>query len=194
MEDRLKELMQELGNAINGSLSDSDSIADAIGRRSGAATTCLDDAGVKSSASISAKVVRPRNRREAAVMAEVIANGASALGASGKTPNVASGNVTVSFKRAGLDDGATVQGKVTSARPNSPTPPPISSIPPQRSAGPLQPFACPSTPPAVALETEDRLKGFMQELETALNGPRCQTPPALATANSARSSVLAMMS
>ncbi len=31
MEDRLKELMQELGNAINESLSDSDRIAGAIG-------------------------------------------------------------------------------------------------------------------------------------------------------------------
>ena len=31
MEDRLKELMQELGNAINDSLSDSDRIAEAIG-------------------------------------------------------------------------------------------------------------------------------------------------------------------
>ena len=31
MEDRLKELMQELGNAINESLSDSDRIAAAIG-------------------------------------------------------------------------------------------------------------------------------------------------------------------
>lgn len=31
MEDRLKELMQELGNAINESLSDSDRIASAIG-------------------------------------------------------------------------------------------------------------------------------------------------------------------
>ncbi len=37
MEDRLKELMQELGNAINESLSDSDRIAAAIGeiKRSG---------------------------------------------------------------------------------------------------------------------------------------------------------------
>ena len=37
MEDRLKELMQELGNAINESLSDSDRIAGAIGeiKRSG---------------------------------------------------------------------------------------------------------------------------------------------------------------
>ena len=37
MEERLKELMQELGNAINESLSDSDRIAGAIGeiRRSG---------------------------------------------------------------------------------------------------------------------------------------------------------------
>ncbi len=31
MDDRLKELMQDLGNAINGSLSDSDRIAEAIG-------------------------------------------------------------------------------------------------------------------------------------------------------------------
>lgn len=31
MDDRLKELMQELGNAINESLSDSDRIAEAIG-------------------------------------------------------------------------------------------------------------------------------------------------------------------
>ncbi len=37
MEDRLKELMQDLGNAINESLSDSDRIAEAIGeiKRSG---------------------------------------------------------------------------------------------------------------------------------------------------------------
>lgn len=37
MDDRLKELMQELGNAINESLSDSDRIAEAIGeiKRSG---------------------------------------------------------------------------------------------------------------------------------------------------------------
>lgn len=36
MEDRLKELMQELGNAINESLSDSDRIAAAIGEIKGA--------------------------------------------------------------------------------------------------------------------------------------------------------------
>ena len=61
MEDRLKELMQELGNAINGSLSDSDRIA--------AVTAEIKRAGYdvfgrwrQPSASISLK--RPTNRQE----------------------------------------------------------------------------------------------------------------------------------
>ena len=149
-EDRLKKLMQELGNAVNGSLSDSDRITAVIAeiKRAGYDVVVTLEATIGFN-----KRKEAEESSEAAGMAEVVATEASAPGAGGKTPNLASGKATVSFKQAGFNEGTTVQRKVTSPRQNPPTPPPLPSTPPQRPAGPPQPLAGPSAPPAVALKT-----------------------------------------
>src|ERR1035438_4191766 len=154
MEDRLKELMQELGNAMNGSLSDSDRIA--------AVTAEIKRAGydvfVKLESSIRFnKREEAEKSSEAAATAEVVATDASAPGTGSKIPNLAGGKVTVSLKQAGFNEG-------------TPTPLPPPSTLPQRPADPPQPLADPSTPPAVALKEKDRLKELMRDLGNAING------------------------
>jgi hypothetical protein len=111
MEDRLKGLMQELGNAINGSLSDSDRIAAAIAEMKRAGY----DVFVTLEATIGLnKLEEAKESSEAAATAEVVATGASAPYAAGKTPT--SGKVTASFEKTRLNEGAAVQIQVTSPR------------------------------------------------------------------------------
>jgi uncharacterized protein (UPF0335 family) len=147
MEDRLKDLMQELGKAINDSLSDSNLIASAIAeiKRAGydVFMTLESTIGFK-------KREDGKESSKAAATAEVVSTGASFPDNGSTIPNLKSGNFAVLFKQAGLNEG-------------TPTPLPAPSTSPQ------PPTAAPTALAAV-LKTDDRLKKLMQELGNAING------------------------